>query len=138
MTNVRRPQWKTGKRKDIFSKLLAFSHWLFAQVRIERMIDFIKYEVWQLAIDLAVKVYQTTKTFPEGEKFGLTSQLRRAVISISSNIAESASRSSDKEFKRFIEIAIGSLFDIKSQLIVSHKLIFSATNPKYLSSMKLI
>lgn len=90
------------------------------------MRDFTKYEVWQLAIDLALKVYQTTKTFPEEEKFGLTSQLRRTAISISSNIAEGASRSSDKEFKRFVEVAMGSLFEIKSQLIVSKKLISSA------------
>ncbi|MEP3388224.1 MAG: four helix bundle protein [Reichenbachiella sp.] len=86
------------------------------------MRDFTKYEVWELAIDVAQEIYLTTKKFPEEEKFGLTTQIRRASVSISSNIAEGASRSSDKEFNRFIEIAMGSLFEARSQLFLSNKI----------------
>lgn len=86
------------------------------------MRDFTKYEVWELAIDVAQEIYLTTKKFPEEEKFGLITQIRRASVSISSNIAEGASRSSDKEFNRFIEIAMGSLFEARSQLFLSNKI----------------
>lgn len=82
------------------------------------MRDFTKYDVWVLAIECAKTIYNITASFPREEQFGLTSQIRRASVSISSNIAEGASRSSDKEFKRFVEIAIGSLFEVKSQLFL--------------------
>ena len=86
------------------------------------MRDFTKYEVWQKAIELAEGIYALTKQFPTDEKWGLTSQLRRAAVSISSNIAEGASRSSEKDFLRFIEIACGSAFEVKSQLFLAKKL----------------
>lgn len=92
------------------------------------MRDYTKYDIWIDGIEISLKVYEVTKTFPEEEKFGITSQLRRAVISISSNFAEGCSRSSEKDFKRFIEIALGSAFELKTQLIISNKLGFLKTN----------
>lgn len=81
-------------------------------------------KVWKEAIALAKDVYVLTKTFPEDERFGLISQLRRAVISISSNIAEGAGRNNKKEFNQFIGIALASSFEVESQLIVSSELGF--------------
>ncbi len=79
-------------------------------------------KIWIKAIDLAVEVYRVTSSFPPEEKFGLTSQSRRAAVSISSNIAEGAGRSSSKEFKYFLGIANGSSFELQTQLFISNKL----------------
>ena len=79
------------------------------------MFGFEKLEVWQKAIDFADLVYSATRGFPSDERFGLTNQMRRAAISISSNIAEGSSRNSRKDFARFVEIATGSLFEVVSQ-----------------------
>lgn len=106
-------QWKTAKRRDTFSHFKPLA-----------MRDFTKYNVWVEAIELAVEVYRLTSSFLDSEKFGLVSQLRRAVVSFSSNIAEGTSRSSEFEFCRFIEISIGSGFEIKSQIVLSYKLGF--------------
>ncbi len=82
------------------------------------MFRFEKLEVWRKAIELADQIYAVTRLFPDNERFGLTSQMRRAAVSISSNIAEGSGRSSDKEFARFVEIAYGSLMEVVSQLRV--------------------
>jgi len=79
-------------------------------------------EVWRETIKLATLIYGETKNFPKGELYGLTSQLRRAVISISSNIAEGAGRSSKQEFYRFINIALGSLNETENLLYLSKEL----------------
>jgi four helix bundle protein len=65
--------------------------------------------VWQLGMDIALQVYQATKDFPTDERFGLTSQLRRAAASVPANIAEGHARSSTRDYLRYIAIAIGSL-----------------------------
>lgn len=88
------------------------------------MRDFTQYKVWNDAVELAVNTYQQTKEFPSEEKFGLISQMRRAAVSIPSNIAEGASRSSEKEFSRFVEISLGSTFELKTQMIISKRLEF--------------
>ena len=72
--------------------------------------------VWQKSMDLAKKVYQLTKTFPKDEIYGLTSQIRRCSVSIPSNIAEGRGRNSDKEFIRFLNISLGSLYELQTQL----------------------
>ena len=72
---------------------------------------FQKLVVWQKAIDFADHIYDATVPFPSEERFGLTNQMRRAAVSISSNIAEGSGRSSDNEFRRFVEIAYGSLME---------------------------
>jgi four helix bundle protein len=88
------------------------------------MRDYTKYKVWNDSIDLAMVIYNLTKEFPSDERFGLISQLRRAAVSIPSNIAEGCSRSSEKEFNRYLEISIGSSFEVKTQLIIAKKLNF--------------
>ena len=85
------------------------------------MFSFERLEVWQKAIDFADLVYKVTKTFPDDERFGLTSQMRRAAVSISSNIAEGSSRFSKPDFARFLEIATGSVFEVVSQSFISRR-----------------
>jgi len=85
------------------------------------LFNFEKLEVWQEAIDFADTVYTLTRTFPETERFGLTNQMRRAAVSISSNLAEGTSRSSRPDFARFVEIATGSLFEVVSQSTISRR-----------------
>jgi len=81
------------------------------------MFNFEKLDVWQKAIDFANLVYNETRAFPAEERFGLTNQLRRAAVSISSNIAEGSSRSSKGDFARLLEIAAGSVFEVQFQRI---------------------
>ena len=83
------------------------------------MFRFERFEVWQRAISFADNIYACTRKFPRDERFGLTSQMRRAAVSVSSNIAEGSSRSSDKDFARFVEVAYGSLMEVVSQSFVS-------------------
>ena len=79
------------------------------------MFNFEKLEVWQKSIGVADVVYVATKSFPAEERFGLTNRMRRAAVSISSNVAEGCSRGSKADFSRFIEIATGSTFELVSQ-----------------------
>jgi four helix bundle protein len=79
-------------------------------------------KVWQKSIDIVVDVYRLTANFPQNERFGLTSQIQRASVSIPSNIAEGAGRNSKKEFNQFLGIANGSSFEIETQLTVAYKL----------------
>ena len=85
------------------------------------MFNFEKLEVWQEAIGFADLVYQLTQKFPDAERYGLTSQMRRAAVSISSNLAEGSSRSSRTDFSRFVEIATGSLFETISQVMIAKR-----------------
>jgi four helix bundle protein len=85
------------------------------------MFNFEKLDVWQKAIDFADLVYKLTRQFPDEERFGLTNQMRRAAVSISSNIAEGSSRSSKSDFARFVEIATGSVFEVISQAFIAHR-----------------
>ncbi len=86
------------------------------------MHKFKRLEVWIKAKSFVKVVYRLTSTFPNEEEYVLKSQMRRAVISISSNIAEGAGRSSKKEFLRFLDIAQGSAFELESQLDISYDL----------------
>jgi four helix bundle protein len=83
------------------------------------MFKFEKLDVWQKAIDFTGLVYLETKPFPSDERFGLTNQMRRAAVSVSSNIAEGSARISDVDFARFVEIATGSLFEVVSEATVA-------------------
>lgn len=76
-------------------------------------------KVWQKSISIADYIYEITKNFPNEEKFGLVSQMRRACISMSSNIAEGAGKSSSKDFIRFLEIANGSSYELDTQALIS-------------------
>ncbi|NIT62084.1 MAG: four helix bundle protein [Aliifodinibius sp.] len=79
-------------------------------------------EIWNRAVELATKIYEVTANFPDEEKYGLVSQLRRCSVSISSNIAEGAGRNTNKDFKRFLSIAYGSLYELETQIIISANL----------------
>ncbi len=81
--------------------------------------NFEKLDVWQKAIQFADAVYSMTKAFPDDERFGLTNQMRRSAVSISSNIAEGSSRHSPDDYARFLEIATGSVFEVVSQSFIS-------------------
>jgi len=78
--------------------------------------------VWQKAMDLVELVYQATKGFPKEELYGLTNQLRRAVVSVPSNIAEGQVRKSSAEFRNFLSIARGSLAEVETQLLIAERL----------------
>ena len=78
--------------------------------------------VWQKAVALATDVHKATKNFPKGELYGLVSQLRRATVSISSNIAEGQGRLTTGEFKHALGIARGSLFEVQTQIHISRNL----------------
>ncbi|WP_405399937.1 four helix bundle protein [Maribacter sp. Asnod2-G09] len=88
------------------------------------MRDFKKLEIWKNGITIVKHVYSLAQKLPSEEKFGLKSQLSRAAVSVPSNIAEGCSRNSEVEFKRFLEIALGSLFEVETQLIISEELKF--------------
>jgi four helix bundle protein len=85
------------------------------------MFNFEKLDVWRNAIDFADLIHNETRAFPVEERFGLTHQLRRAAVSVSSNIAEGSSRSSKSDFARFTEIAAGSIFEVVSQAFVARR-----------------
>ena len=85
------------------------------------MFNFEKLDVWQKAIDFADLIYKETRVFPSEERFGLKNQLRRASVSISSNIAEGSSRSSKNDFARFAEIAAGPVFETVSQAFIARR-----------------
>lgn len=77
--------------------------------------------VWQMSMDLAVDVYCITKNFPKSEEFGLTSQMRRAVVSIPSNIAEGYGRGSRNELRHFLEVSSGSASELETQLLICQR-----------------
>ena len=81
-----------------------------------------KLEGWGKPIEVVVPIYNATDSFPKEEKFGLTSQIRRAAVSVPSNIAEGAARSSKKEFSYFISNAQGSASELETELIIAHQL----------------
>ena len=85
------------------------------------MRNFRRYDVWIDAIELVAKTYSITEAFPPSERFNLSNQMRRSAISIPSNIAEGASRKSRMEFSRFVEISLGSTFELETQFIIAAK-----------------
>lgn len=86
------------------------------------MHNFKDLKVWQKSIDLAVDIYKAMSLFPNDEKYGLISQMKRCSVSIPSNIAEGSGRGSDKEFNHFLNISQGSAFELETQLIISNRL----------------
>ena len=85
------------------------------------MFNFEKLDVWNEAIAFADMIYSVSRHFPDDERFGLTTQMRRAAVSISSNLAEGSSRVSRADFGRFVEIATGSLFEVVSQTTIGKR-----------------
>jgi four helix bundle protein len=83
--------------------------------------NFKNLNVWNKAVDLAVKVYETTALFPSEEKFGMTSQMRRSSVSIPSNIAEGTARNSSKAFANCLDISLGESFELETQTIIARR-----------------
>ena len=83
--------------------------------------NFKNLKVWQKAVELAVLVYEVTKSFPTEEKFGITSQMRRSSVSTSSNIAEGSARNSSKAFCNCLDISLGESFELETQLIIAFR-----------------
>src|ERR1051326_4311749 len=81
-----------------------------------------KLDAWSKAIDLIIDIYKASETFPKEERYGLTSHIRRAAVSISANIAEGAGRYSNREFAHFLSNAQGSASELETELIISHRL----------------
>ena len=86
-------------------------------------------EVWKKSINFVTSVYKLTEDYPKTEIYGLTNQVRRAVVSVPSNIAEGAARTSKKEFSHFLSISLGSLSEVETQLIISRNLNMLANEP---------
>ena len=86
------------------------------------MASYRELKVWQRAIELSVAVYKLTSEFPKEELFGLTSQLRRAAVSVASNVAEGYGRGSKGEFRQFLGIARGSILELQTQLVIAKEL----------------
>jgi four helix bundle protein len=84
--------------------------------------DFRKLDVWRLGMNLATETYEATCGYPADERFGLQSQMRRAAVSVPSNIAEGSSKSSEADFRRFLIIAKGSASELETQVLLSEKL----------------
>lgn len=91
-------------------------------------------DVWKKSVDFVVLVYKATDCFPSDEKFGLTSQIRRASVSIPANIAEGAARNSNKEFLHFLSISQGSTSEVETELLIAFRLGF--LNEKIYSELK--
>lgn len=85
------------------------------------MKNFKELRVWQKGMDAAVEAFRISRLLPDEERYGLRSQLTRAAVSIPSNIAEGSSRSSDKDYRRFLEISLGSCFEAETQLLIAER-----------------
>lgn len=86
------------------------------------MKNFKKLKIWEKGMSIVEAVYQLTKAFPQEERYGLVSQMNRAAVSIPSNISEGSSRDSKKEYKYFLQIALGSCFELETQLLITERL----------------
>ena len=90
--------------------------------------NFRELDVWKKAVELATRIYKLTDDYPKQEMYGLTSQIRRCTVSISSNIAEGAGRRSRNEFRQFLNIAMGSCYELETQLTISKNLDYIRVN----------
>ena len=86
------------------------------------MRNFRKLEVWHRAVRLSQSIYLLTGSFPARERFGMSSQLQRAAVSVASNIAEGASRRSQLDFARFLQMSLGSAFEVETQLLIAREI----------------
>ncbi|MBC5841446.1 four helix bundle protein [Flavobacterium sp. F-380] len=85
-------------------------------------------DVWKKSMDLVEVIYKLTQQFPDSEKFGLSSQMRRAAVSIPSNIAEGSARKGDKELIHFLHIALGSVAELETQYLIAIRLHFTVND----------
>lgn len=90
------------------------------------MKNFKALKIWQKGFEIATASFRLVDSFPRQERFGLSSQITRAAVSIPANIAEGGSRTSEKDYKRFLEIALGSVFEIETHLLIAEKACFGS------------
>ncbi len=83
------------------------------------MHNFKKLSIWIKSVDFVTEIYKVTNSFPSNERYGLVSQLQRAAVSVPANISEGSAKSSNKDFARFLEISLGSTFELETELLVS-------------------
>lgn len=108
------------------------------------MHNFRKLNIWVKSMDLVTDIYKLTNTFPSDERFGIISQMQRAALSCPTNIAEGSAKSSTKDFSRFLEISVGSLYELETELNVSRNLeyinneIFEVYQNKIIELQKMI
>ncbi|APG26460.1 four helix bundle protein [Syntrophotalea acetylenivorans] len=93
-------------------------------------------DVWQLSMGLVTDIYKLTGVFPKEEIYGLSNQMRRAAVSVPSNIAEGAARNSKKEFIQFLHISLGSLAEVETQLIISNNLEYALAIESFLEKVE--
>lgn len=93
-------------------------------------------EVWNKAINMVTEIYKVTNTFPSHELYALTNQMRRAAISVPSNISEGCARFSDKETLKFISIAIGSIAELQTQFVIAKNLNYIEDEKKYTEQLE--
>jgi four helix bundle protein len=94
-----------------------------------------KLKAWKVAMDLVKSVYEVTRNFPKEEIYGLTAQMRRAAVSVPSNLAEGAARTGQKEFAQFLNVASGSLSELETQLLIAVELGYLEQNHSLLDHM---
>ena len=99
--------------------------------------DFRKLEVWQKAQELVTCIYRLTSGFPAGERYGLSSQMRRAAVSVSANLAEGCGRMGDAELRRFVRISMGSLAELECELLIAKNLKFVNPDVSHDLSLKI-
>ncbi|SRR5258708_7027024 len=90
------------------------------------MRNFKELKIWQKGFDIAIKSIKLISTYPKEEKFGISSQITKSAVSIPSNIAEGSSRTSEKDYSRFIEISLGSTFELETQLLIAKAVNFGS------------
>ncbi|MFA7494371.1 MAG: four helix bundle protein [Proteiniphilum sp.] len=86
------------------------------------MHNFKKLDIWNRSVEFVTDIYRLVNTFPQVERFGLIAQMQRAAVSIPTNIAEGSAKSSNKDFARFLEISLGSAYELETELSLSFKL----------------
>lgn len=108
------------------------------------MHNFRKLDIWTKSMNLVTEIYQLTNTFPTQERFGLMSQMQRAAVSIPTNIAEGSAKTSNRDFARFLEMSIGSLLELETELTITlnlnyiDSLIFEDIQTKIIELQKMI
>jgi four helix bundle protein len=101
------------------------------------MHNFRKLDIWLKSMDLVVEIFNLTSVFPNHEKFGLSSQMQRSAVSIPSNIAEGSAKSSNKDFARFLEMSLGSSYELETELILASRLKYIDSNIFLLTQNKI-
>ena len=101
------------------------------------MHNFRRLDIWLKSMDLVVEIYNLTNVFPNCERFGLSSQMQRSAVSIPANIAEGSAKSSNKDFARFLEMSIGSSYELETELILASRLKYIDSNIFLLTQNKI-